>query len=277
MAGRAPGRTHRAGAAPPRPAGRRAHRAAGRRSACASACSTSSPRPASPTSSATSGPTCSAPTGMPRSRRRGVTASAGFVGDALLDQRVLARRGHLLGQRDPLPRADPALDPGGRARPRAGARPPRAAAPAHGRRAPHRLAGQHRHPAGGRGGLRPRALGAAVPAVRRHGAGGDDRRGAAPAHDVLVPDVPGRAGAHRRRQAAATAGQRSAAAPRPRRPRRCRTSRARRAATPARRGSRPARRARGPARAPRTGSGPGRCTPRRAARRRPPWCRARAR
>ena len=35
--------------------------------------------------------------------------------------------------------------------------------------------------------------------------------GTAPAHDVLVPDLPGRAGPHRRRQAAAPAGQREAA------------------------------------------------------------------
>ena len=77
-------------AAPPRPAGRGAHRPRGRRSGCAWACSTSSPPPASPTWSATSAPTCSGPTGTPRSRPTRVTASEGFIGDALLDQRVLA-------------------------------------------------------------------------------------------------------------------------------------------------------------------------------------------
>ena len=48
-----------------------------------------------------------------------VTASERFVGDALLDQRVLRRGRHLLGQRDPVHRARAALDPGPRPRSRA--------------------------------------------------------------------------------------------------------------------------------------------------------------
>ena len=212
VAGRAPGPRHRAGAAPPRPAGRRAHRAVvGPRPA---------PRHARPRadrtrvrrSSATSAPTCSAPTGMPRSRpsaRHGIRGA-----DRRHPARPAGARGgrHLLGQRDPLHRARAAVDPCRRPRPRAGARHARAAAPADGRRSSHRLAGEHRHPAVRRGGLRARAVRAAVPALRRHGAGGDDRRGAAPAHDVLVPR-PARAGwprpttaGHSDRWAAASGG-----------------------------------------------------------------------
>ena len=216
VAGRAPGAAHRAGAAPARPAGRGAHRPlVGVRPAARHG----RPRPHRPRVR---------PRRPPRARRAGPRLGCRGGGGAGHGIRGVRRRraarpagavrgGHLLGQRDPVPRAGAALDPGGRPRPRAGCAAPRPAAPAHGHRPPHRLAGQHAaSSAAGRGGLRARALGAAVPAVRRHRARGDDRRAAAPAHDVLVPDLPGRPGAHRRRQAAATAGQQAAGVPRAR-------------------------------------------------------------
>ena len=148
VAGRAPGRAHRAGAAPPRPAGRRAHRpVVGVRPAARHA----RPRAHRPRVR---------PRRPPRPRRarprlgcRG-GGGAGHGVHGLRRRRAArpaeaGRGGHLLGQRDPVHRAGAALDPGGRPRPRAGPRPPRAAAPPDGHRPPHRLAGQHRHPADG--------------------------------------------------------------------------------------------------------------------------------
>ncbi len=151
------------------------------------------------------GPDVLGPDWDPDEVTRRVTGSPRLVGDVLLDQRVLAGVGTFWGSEllfieriNPWTPAD-TLDPGGRAP------PPRPAAPPDVDGRGDGVAGQHRDPARRRGGLRPRALGSSVPPVRRHGPRRDDGRGPAPAHPLLVPDLPGRPRAHRRRQAAATA------------------------------------------------------------------------
>ena len=119
VARRAPRARHRAGAAPPRPAGRDPHRALVGGRPAPRACSTWCRRRASPTSSATSAPTCSAPTGTRRSRRRGSRHPGGSIGDALLDQRVLAGVGTFWASEILFIERAAALDPGPRPRPAA--------------------------------------------------------------------------------------------------------------------------------------------------------------
>ena len=148
VARRAPGRAHRARAAPPRPAGRRAHRHAGRPSACAWACSTSCPPPASRDLVGHLGPDVLGPDwdadgrgGARHGIRRASSATPCSTSgcSAAWARSGPARSSSSSGCCRGPPAAD--LDP------ERVARDARPAAPAHGRRPPHRLAGEHRHPA----------------------------------------------------------------------------------------------------------------------------------
>ena len=148
VAGRAPGCRHRPGAAPARPARRGAHRhLVGRGPAARHA----RPGPHRPRGR---------PRGPPRPRRarprlgpgargRRLAASDRYVGDLLLDQRVLAGVGtfwasEVLFVERVLPWTPGSDLDRGTVPPR-----PRPAARAHGPGPPHRVAGQHRRAAGG--------------------------------------------------------------------------------------------------------------------------------
>ena len=143
-----PGPPHRAGPAPRRTCGRRSSPPAGRRWGCGSGMLDLVPTAREFDLVGHLGPDVLGPDWDPAVAAARLTASEGFVGDALLDQRVLAGVGTFWASEILFLERRAALDPGPRPRPRPRrARIARPAAPAHGPRAAHRLAGEHRHPA----------------------------------------------------------------------------------------------------------------------------------
>ena len=180
----------------------------GRASAPGSACSTWCRRPVRTRWSATSAPTCSARTGTcPRRWRNLRRDPQRAIGEALLDQRLLAGIGTLYDCRVAVPRSGihpwtPVGELDDHALERLVERAHRLLE-VNSHRAVQSTTGQ---PRPGETGLCARPVGSTVPALRHGDPGRDDRPGTAGPDDVLLPHLPGRPGTDRRRPDAAPDG-----------------------------------------------------------------------